>query len=606
MCGIAGAFSFGAEARPVNAAVIEHLNTLQRSRGPDGQGLWSSDSGDVVLGHRRLAIIDVGASGAQPMTDASGRWTISFNGEIYNYRALRAELEREGCAFLTDSDTEVLINVVALWGEAGLLRLRGMFAFALWDDRNRELWLVRDPYGIKPLYVAEHAGTIWFASQARALAKAAPIDTHRNAAALAGFYLWGHVPEPFCWWTGIRMLPAGHLQRIGKGRPATAPRCYCRIEDAFDATGGGVLGAGELRALMLDTVRHHLVADVPVGIFLSAGIDSNAIAALSAETGARLRTVTLAFDEYAGTDDDEAPFAEAVAKKLHSDHATVRVGRDQFEGMLDGFLLSMDQPTIDGLNTYLVSHAAASQGLKVALSGLGGDELFGGYPSFRQIPPLLKAGRWVAKHRKLGRTLNCALAILPMSHVWPKAVGLLKYSTEIAHAYLLRRALYLEGELDALLDETWLRAGLEELQALPSLAASVRERQAAGTSEYAQVAALESCWYMRNQLLRDTDWSSMAHGLEVRVPFVDVKLLQRLGPAIASARPPSKLDLAASIGGLPSEIVARPKTGFTTPVRDWGNRRSGKGAHGLRGWASNIHRNFRATPAFGLPRSAAV
>jgi asparagine synthase (glutamine-hydrolysing) len=606
MCGIAGAFAFSPDLGPVDASVIQHLNTLQSCRGPDGHGIWASQNGNVVLGHRRLAIIDIGASGAQPMSDASGRWIITFNGEIYNYRALRSELEREGCKFLTNSDTEVLINVVARWGEAGLRKLRGMFAFALWDSLQQELWFVRDPYGIKPLYFAENAGTIWFASQARSLAKSAPIDTRRSAAALVGFYLWGHVPEPFCWWEGVRMLPAGHLLRISKGKSMPAPFCYARIQDAFVNPSAGTIGSAELRDIVLDSVRHHMVADVPVGIFLSAGIDSNVLAALSAETGARLHTVTLAFNEYANTENDEAPFAEAAAKILGSEHATVRIERDQFEGMLDDFLRSMDQPTIDGLNTYLVSHAAASQGLKVALSGLGGDELFGGYPSFRQIPLLLSLGRWIIHRPKLSGVLNRVAAMLPLLGVPPKAAGLINYSKEVENAYLLRRALYLDNELDALLDESWLRSGLEELQVLPSLAMSLKDLKAVGSTEYAQVAALESCWYMRNQLLRDADWSSMAHGVEVRVPFVDVTLLERLGPVIASGTPPSKYDIAESVGGLPYEIMKRPKTGFTTPVRQWSGQRLSKGRRGLRGWAIDVHRNFRGTPESKLSQFTAA
>src|SRR5713226_7269380 len=197
MCGIAGAFSFDLGARPSNMATVSRLNELNRRRGPDGEGLWSSSDGRVAFGHRRLAIIETGPSGAQPMSDATGRWVISFNGEIYNYRALRQELDRLGCAFHSNSDTEVVINAIAQWGEAALRKLRGMYAFALWDSLEEELWLARDPYGIKPLYVAECKGTIWFASQARALATCAPVDTRRDAAALTGFYLWGHVPEPF-------------------------------------------------------------------------------------------------------------------------------------------------------------------------------------------------------------------------------------------------------------------------------------------------------------------------------------------------------------------------------------------------------------------------
>ena len=606
MCGICGAFAFSTEAAPINQANVLRLNDLQRRRGPDGSGLWSSKDNRVVLGHRRLAIIDTGSSGAQPMSDATGRWVISFNGEIYNYRALRSELERLGCVFLTNSDTEVLINAVAQWGEAGLRKLRGMYAFALWDALNKELWLARDPYGIKPLYVAESQGTIWFASQARALATCAPVDTRRDAAALTGFYLWGHVPEPFSWWAGVRMLPAGHVQRIRAGRALSPAKSFHLIQDSYVQQPAQPLAPGELRQLMLDSVQHHLVADVPVGVFLSAGIDSSVIAALAAELGTQLRTVTLAFDEYAGTPDDEAPLAEATAKLLRSDHATVRVSRDEFEHLLDDFLGCMDQPTIDGLNTYLVSRATASQGLKVALSGLGGDELFGGYPSFHQIPKLLKWGRRIRGSKSFGRAIQASLRMLRLPGISPKVAGLLSYSGDMAHAYLLRRALYLEDELDALLDESWLNEGLENLSTVGAITATLSPLSTAGATPHAQIAALESCWYMRNQLLRDTDWSSMAHGLEVRVPFVSAGLLERLGPAIASDAPPTKQDLASCAARLPPTLFARPKTGFSTPVRKWVGDQTGGSVRGLRGWADHVHHVLRRNPQLSSPQFSSM
>ncbi len=596
MCGIAGAFAFGPGAEPVDRNIILRLNDLQRHRGPDGAGLWSADDHRVVLGHRRLAVIDTGSSGAQPMLDASGRWVISFNGEIYNYRALRQELEGLGRIFRTESDTEVLINAIAQWGEAALRKLRGMYAFALWDSQERELWLARDPYGIKPLYVSESGGVIWFASQARSLAYAAPVETRRDAAALTGFYLWGHVPEPFSWWAGVRMFPAGHVQRIRLGQASTDPVAFARVQDSYLSRAAKPLAPGELRALMLDSVRHHMVSDVPVGVFLSAGIDSNVIAALAAELGTELRTVTLAFEEYAGTPNDEAPLAEAAATLLRSEHVTVRIGRREFEALVDDFLGCMDQPTIDGLNTYLISRAATQQGLKVALSGLGGDELFGGYPSFRQIPQLLNWGRRIGFPKSLGRAMHSLMKMLPMPGIPPKTAGLLSCASDIASAYLLRRSLHLEGELDLLLDKTWLSEGLERLSTHSALADSIRTLRTAGATVHAQVAALESCWYMRNQLLRDTDWSSMAHGLEVRVPFVDIKLLDRLGPAIASATPPNKQDLARCAQRLPAAVLARPKTGFTTPVQRWITQHTGTSTRGLRGWATQVHRSFRTTP----------
>jgi asparagine synthase (glutamine-hydrolysing) len=596
MCGIAGAFAFGLAAKQIDQTIVERLNYQQRRRGPDGAGLWSTEDRRIVIGHRRLAIIDTGPMGAQPMCDATGRWVISFNGEVYNYRALRGELERLGCVFRTNSDTEVLINVVDRWGEAGLRKLRGMYAVALWDCVEGELWLARDPYGIKPLYLIETAGTLWFASQARALARCAPINTSREAAALTGFYLWGHIPEPFTWWAGIRMLPAGHVLRVRAGAEChTKP--FAKIEDAYVRRPARPLESGELRSLLRDSVSHHLVSDVPVGVFLSAGVDSNIVAALASELCPNLQAVTLAFDDYAGTDDDEAPLAEAAARAFGCKHTVCRFGRSEFESVIDDFFDCMDQPTIDGLNTYLVSHAAKKLGLKVALSGLGGDELFGGYPSFRDISRLAQWGRRLSMLQPFGDAVQRALRMVTLPGMPPKLPALFTHSASLAKAYLLRRALYLEDELDVLLDESWISEGLERLATQSALAATVAPLRGAATPEHTQIAALESCWYMRNQLLRDTDWSSMAHGVEVRVPFVDFALIESLGPAIASTTPPTKRDLAACSDRIPMAISERSKTGFTTPVRRWAADRESDRARGLRGWAGRVHQRFRGHPA---------
>jgi asparagine synthase (glutamine-hydrolysing) len=592
MCGIAGAFAFGLSAKKIDKTVIERLNLQQRRRGPDGTGLWLSTDERIVLGHQRLAIIDPGPGGAQPMRDATGRWIISFNGEIYNYRALREELERLGCVFETNSDTEVLINVVAYWGESGFRKLRGMYAVALWDCVERELWLIRDPYGIKPLYLAESAGTLWFASQARALARCAPINTSREAAALTGFYLWGHIPEPFTWWAGIRMLPAGHVLRV-RADAECHTKPFAKIEHTYVDHPARPLQCGELRSLLCDSVTHHLVSDVPVGIFLSAGIDSNAVAALASELSSNLQSVTLAFDEYVGTDGDEAPLAEAAARAFGCKHTSYRIGRSEFEAVVDDFFDCMDQPTIDGLNTYLVSYAAGKLGLKVALSGLGGDELFGGYPSFWDVPQVAQWGRRLSILQPFGDTIRRALRTINLPGMPPKLPALFTHSASLAKAYFLRRALYLEDELDTLLDESWISEGLKRLATQPTLATTCAPLNAAGASEHVQVAALESCWYMRNQLLRDTDWSSMAHGVEVRVPFVDFALIESLGPAIASKSPPTKRDLAACSDRIPAAICKRAKTGFTTPVRKWIAVQERDWERGLRGWATRVHQRLR-------------
>lgn len=595
MCGIAGAFAFAPDAIGIDEPAVRTLTDMQRHRGPDGEGYWCSPDKRVAFGHRRLAIIDTSSRGAQPMWDRTGRWVITFNGEIYNYRALRSELESLGHRFLTNCDTEVLINVIVRWGEEGLRKLRGMFAFGLWDSEARELWLARDPHGIKPLYVGEANGALWFGSQARCLASCAPVDSRRDAAGVVGFHLWGYVPEPYSWWQGVRMFPAGHVQRIRFGKPLSRPAPYVDPTDAFAEHSPEPLRPDDLRELLLDSVRHHLVADVPVGLFLSAGVDSTVLAVLARDLGARLRTMTLGFDEFAGTINDEAPLAEATARELATEHVTVRTSRDEFEGLLDSFLRSMDQPTADGLNTYLVSRAASAQGLKVALSGLGGDELFGGYPSFKQIPRLLRFGRYKRINRAADPWLRALLDMPRPFRIPPKTKGLLSHSGDMASAYLLRRALYLEGELDALLDRAWLREGVAKLATAGSLSGIVDPLRSRGVSEHAQIATLEASWYMRNQLLRDTDWSSMAHGLEVRVPFVDATLFRAMAPAIASSRPPSKRDLATLKRPAREGERRRPKTGFITPVRTWMADLANVSGRDGRGWAQFVYRGFHAS-----------
>lgn len=595
MCGIAGGMAFDRNAAPVDRQRVQRLTDLQRHRGPDGAGLWCDADSRTVFGHRRLAIIGMSPRSSQPMEDMTGRWVITYNGEIYNYRTLRTELEAAGCRFATDSDTEVLINVVACWGEAGLRKLRGMFAFALWDKTESELWLVRDPYGIKPLYVAESGGTLWFSSLARCLAAVAPIDTRRDAAALVGLYTFGHVPEPFSWWRGIAPLPAGHVLRVRLGEARAPSRAFSAVGDAY--VPGAPLQANELRGYLSDSVRAHLVADVPVGLYLSSGVDSSALACLMVEQGIKPRTITLAFREFAGTPNDEAPQAEALAARIGADHSTVYIDREEFTQILDAFLDAMDQPTIDGLNSYLISRVARQLGLKVVLSGLGADEIFGGYPIFRQMAPMLALGR-------LGRLTAAADAVwrpllhaVRPFHATAKLNGVFNHLGSIGSAYLLRRALHIEEELDSLLDERWVREGFERLRPIARLDSAVGPLQRRGVPLHGLVSFLESEFYMRNQLLRDTDWASMANGVEVRVPFVDCTLIRQIAPSISSHAPPRKEDLRTITALSRRLIPRRKKTGFVTPVRTWLGDRPGSRARGLRNWAGFVHQHFRTVSA---------
>lgn len=574
MCGIAAFFAFGASARPFDPAEVDRVTDSMAPRGPDGRGTWLRPDGRVALGHRRLAIQDLDVRAAQPMASADGGLRLAYNGELYGFRALRAELEAEGRRFATTSDTEVLLALLERDGEAALGRLRGMYAFALWDARRGALLLARDPYGIKPLYLAEGPGVLRAASQVKALRASGAVSGAVDDAGLAGFYLTGSVPEPFTLFEGVRALPAGQCLWVDEDGPH-APRTHYSVAAtlAAAAVAPAAVDADEAErrvvASLRESVAEHLVADVPVGLFLSAGIDSGALLGLASEVAVEpLRTVTLAFDEYRGTDADEAPLAEAVAAHYGARHSTQVLTRADFRAALPGLLGAMDQPSIDGVNTWCVSRAAAAAGLTVALSGLGGDELFGGYPAFRQVPRSVASLGLPSRIPGLGRLSRAVLAALLPSGVSPKLAGLLEYGGEWAGAYLLRRGLFLPWELPALMGRERARAGLERLAPLEHIGAALEPDPG---DDFARVVSLESSLYMRNQLLRDTDWASMAHSLEVRVPLVDRALLERTAPLIAAgALRPGKHFLGRSPARpLPAAITARAKSGFVVPLAAW-------------------------------------
>ena len=604
MCGINGIFAYGDSAPPVDEAEMVRTREHMAKRGPDGAGLWISPSRRVGLAHRRLAIIDLSETGAQPMATADGRLTITYNGEIYNYRALRRELEAKGFDFRSQSDTEVLLHLYAERGAEMVHALRGMFAFGIWDARERSLFLARDPFGIKPLYYSQANGTLRFASQVKALLAGGAIDPAPEPAGSAGFLLWGCVPEPFTLYRDIKALPAGTTLTAVAGS-VRDPAVYFSVREELvrgQATARQYRSEDRaaLGEALLDTVRHHMVSDVPVGVFLSAGVDSTLVTSLAArQEGAALRTLTLGFREYRGRPDDEVPVAERTAAEHRTRHETHWISSADFGRELEPILQAMDQPTTDGVNTYFVCRAAARAGIKVALSGLGGDELFGGYPSFTDVPRL---ARWLPSGsfaQRLGQFLRKGLHPLLKSVTSPKYAGLLEYGGSTEGAYLLRRALFMPWELSEVLDPDTVRVGLDRLQTLSRLAESVHGIK----EDYARVAALEMSWYMRNQLLRDADWAGMAHSLEVRVPFVDPVLFRRLAPWIASSGAPQKADAGGTpIALLPDYVTRRPKTGFTVPVREWtaGNRSARtESIRGLRGWALEVQDAARGAGAAG-------
>ncbi|HEY6111380.1 MAG TPA: asparagine synthase (glutamine-hydrolyzing) [Chthoniobacterales bacterium] len=605
MCGIAAIFAYGSAASPVDADELLAMREQMFARGPDGGGQWISDDGRVGLANRRLSIIDISPAGAQPMFNADRSLAITFNGEIYNYAELREKLIREGRSFQSHSDTEVVLELYGARGEAMLNELRGMYAFAIWDRDKRGLFLARDPFGVKPLYYSDDGHTLRLASQVKALRAGGKIDNAPEPAGHVGFFLWGHVPDPYTFYRSIRSLPAGTSMWIDE-HGARAPRKFCDIsallcegeEAEIRNPKTEIRNSRELLSSALsETVRYHLVADVPVGVFLSSGLDSTAITALAAKQGGILRTVTLGFEEYKGTEADETPLAEQFAQRCGAEHHTIWVSRGDFEAERDHLFAAMDRPSTDGVNTFFVSLAAKRAGLKVALSGLGGDELFASYPSFNEIPRTVGWLKSFRNWRALGAGLRVLSAPILKHFTSPKYAGLFEFGGTYSGAYLLRRGMFMPWELPELLDPEMVRAGWEELQTLLRLDETI----AGIGNPRLKISALEMSWYMRHQLLRDSDWAGMGHSVEIRVPFVDVDLVRALAPPLASKNPPSKRDMATAASDLVTpEILQRRKTGFQVPVREWlltDEPDNGAALHqwtdrGLRGWAKHVYRHF--------------
>lgn len=577
MCGINGIFAYHSAVPGVDRDELIRTRDWMWRRGPDGSGAWFSDDGRVGLGHRRLAIIDLSANGAQPMATADRRFQIVFNGEIYNYRELRGQLVDKGVRFESQSDTEVLLHLYRAEGAAMVHRLRGMFAFAIWDEERKELFFARDPYGIKPLYYCDDGRVFRFASQVKALQASLAISKELDPAGATGFLLWGSVPEPSTLYKDIRLLPAGstmHVTAAGCG----AVRNYWSLRDVIasaEALSRTVSPGDEdeiVRNALTDSVRAHMVADVPVGAFLSAGLDSSTVVGLARELSSNaIKTVTLAFDEFKDSELDEAPIASLIAQHLNVENHARRITLEEVEADLPKFLDAMDQPTIDGLNTWLVSKATAEAGLKVALSGVGGDELLGGYASFQRIPEIVESQR-NGKSNPLFKS-PFRFAYSSWTHRLPgfACARLLKRNGGYLGAYHVERGVFMPWEIGQVLRRDFAIEGLAALCA--------REEQllaATGSpgNAFAQVVELESTRYMRNQLLRDTDWAGMAHSLEIRVPLVDRVLTEAIvGMSVAGRLGKGKSILPRSLArGLPGAAINRPKTGFTLPIWRWLNK----------------------------------
>jgi asparagine synthase (glutamine-hydrolysing) len=550
-------------------ALARALSGALAHRGPDGQGVWTSLSQDVLLSHRRLAIIDLTADGVQPMVTPDGRHRIVFNGEIYNYQALKRELASRGERFATASDTEVLLRLVACDGPAALARVRGMFALAMWDSADRALLLARDRFGIKPLYTAIGDSSLAFGSEIHALVTSGLVGRNIEPAGVLGYLAWGSVPPPLTWIAGVEsLLPGTWLRwwpdgRHERGRFADINAAYAR---RADATRGERAMRADVREAVQDSVAAHMVADVPVGIFLSGGIDSSAI--LSAATSAGmpgLRTYTVRF-EGSGS---EHEYARLVASAFGATHQELVVEASHVAADLPRILDHLDQPTIDAVNSFYVSRAVAATGIKAVLSGTGGDELFGGYPSFRRLPA---AARVKQRLGPVFPMLAPAIAAVLPDRLAERWRHFASGNGRVAAAYRAQRGLFMPSELSAMAGPAFTDGPAAAIAERLIAAESGMFGESHASTPEGDVARLETRLYLGAQLLRDLDAMSMAHSLEVRVPFVDHILLDAVWPDLGAhpALMRNKRLLHETLARrLPPAAVNRRKQGFTLPFAQW-------------------------------------
>lgn len=559
MCGIAGIV--GKNAADHEDALRRMVEAL-RHRGPDGEGYYRSPSGTCLLGHRRLAILDLSDAAAQPMVSPDAQYAFVYNGECYNYHAMKAALTANGESFTSTGDTEVLFCLLRKRGRACLSGLNAMFAFGFWDEAQQTLLLARDRFGQKPLYHARIGSLLLFASELRALLASDLVERRISPAAIRSYLAYGAVQGPETIVDGVRLLPAAHyLEYQAEGRESNGGYWT-------PPTDKQPLAAEALRDEFRKAVERHLISDAPIGLFLSGGIDSSAIAAAAVRTRTGPPPVSLAVVFPDAPSHCEQEHARRMARHAGTDHHEIPLTGSELLARLPSAIAAMDQPTVDSINTEVVSYAARCAGLKVALSGLGGDELFGGYPSFRDVPRLVS---WLRPMRAvMGKIVGSISDAAPYSRRSAKIMDLISCPGDPVGVYLARRRLFTSAQVQSLLPSDprngWSADIPDETYQDFARLAEPREPPDA-------IGLLEMRAYMENMLLRDSDVMGMAHSLEIRVPFLDADFSGAALRLDSGARVPSRIPKARLVEALgdwlPRENVERPKQGFTFPFVHW-------------------------------------
>jgi asparagine synthase (glutamine-hydrolysing) len=596
MCGIAGAVGSLSPLRSSDVSVVDRvagcvarISEAIRHRGPDGFGTWCTERREVVFAHRRLAIIDLSEAGAQPMIDAASGCVITFNGEIYNFQELRRELEAGGESFRSHSDTEVVLKAYVRWGLDAVPRLRGIFAMGIWDPRSRSVHLVRDQMGIKPLYWTVVRGgalggeTLLFASEVRALLASGVVPRRLDAAGIASYLAQGFVVGPNTMIEGVRLLPSASILTLAPGSGesnALAVKQYWQLP----SSAAGATTEQDLHDVLANTVRMQLVSDAPLGIFLSGGIDSSAVAVLASEVAPdAVHTFTIGFEDKGL---DESRYAAAVATAIHSRHTNVVLREDDFLAQLPSSMASIDQPTFDAINTYFVSRAARNAGMTVALAGTGGDELFGGYRSFVELPKMIKGTAWFPGRQldgvirgaaKIGSGLSWdLLKAAPPQTRWGKLADVARAANDLLALYQVSYALFTAETQERLATAAVRKSQSEQAFGLPAEVADIWRSRVRDQSLLHAISLLELSSFIGERLLRDTDAASMAVALEVRVPLLDHVLCETVAglDPIRRFNPVLKKQALrrAALSRLDPALFDRPKSGFVLPIAGWTRR----------------------------------
>lgn len=550
MCRIAGIISKRLEQNELIEKVSLMCDALIHG-GPDDGGVFSDEAVNLVFGHRRLSIIDLSKNGHQPMADVKQRAWITFNGEIYNYLEIKKQLLKAGALFHSNTDTEVILNAYLQWGVSSFSKFRGMFAFALYDKEKATTFLVRDSTGVKPLYYYAENGTLCFASEIKPF-QISGIATEPDPAWAVRFLAFGHIPEPHTTLKGVFSLKKGHYlswdhhsgtYRIAKFYHPPAVNYITNVTDAKEY----------IRSSLNAAVNRQLMADAPIGVFLSGGVDSSLVSLLAnQQKEQQLKTISIFFNEKSY---DERAYQNIVSGQISGEKYTHLVQQQDFEEFFPRVISDMDMPATDGINTWFISKYAHDDGLKAVLSGVGADELFGGYPSFNRI-------KYLRYLRKMPSALFGAANYFQTDRY--RKVSFLSHGHYLAD-YLSLRGLFVPADIARILNM--------DVKQVGEILFSESDVNDLGPYNEEHAAWFETNLYMQNQLLRDTDVMSMSHGLEVRVPFLDEdfqQVAQNISPEIRfNKKQPKKLLIDSFKEILPEMTWNRPKMGFTFPFQEW-------------------------------------